>query len=295
MLFDIKKIGSYQGHKDSIYALGAGIQPGRMMSGSGDGYLVEWKSPEEGLPFAKVNHPIYAFAHQEEKKTLWLGENTVGVHRINTESKKVEASYGLGKSSLFFMHSTGDRLLVGDNLGFLHVLVDGKFTHHVQVSAKSLRCIAVHEERREIAIGSSDHRIYLLDLDTYAPIKTVEGHLNSVFTLCYHEHFLISAGRDARIRLWDCSLNYLPVTEILAHNYTVHHLIPLAEHGLLASCSMDKSIKLWSLQDMRLLKVIDKGKFASHGTSVNRLWWNRISQTLFSGSDDRTISEWKLF
>lgn len=295
MVFDIKKIASYQGHKDSIYALGPGVQEGKMMSGSGDGYLVEWNSPEEGKPFAQVKHPIYAFLHKPQEGTLWLAENSVGIHQIDTHSKKVEHTYSLGKSSLFFIQSVGHRILIGDNHGFLHVLEQGKFTHHLPISPKSIRAIAVHEGRNELAIGSSDHCIYILDLQTFAPVKTIHGPLNSVFTLCYHEHFLISSGRDARIRLWDSSLDYLAVTEIPAHNYTIHHLLPLPDQGLLASCSMDKSIKLWDLEDMRLLKVIDKGKFASHGTSVNRLWWNTYSQTLFSGSDDRTISEWKLF
>lgn len=295
MVFDIKKIATYLGHRDSVYSIGPGIQEGKMMSGSGDGYLVEWNSPEEGIPFAKVNHPIYAFAQVPKEKTLWLAENSVGIHQINTDSKKVVNTYALGKSSLFFVQIFGDRIFMGDNHGYLHVLQNGTFTQHQAVSTKSLRTLAINEARGEMAVGSSDHSIYILDLDTLQPIKKVEGHLNSVFTLCYHGHFLISAGRDARIRLWDSSLDYLPVTEIPAHNYTIHHLLPVEEYGLLASCSMDKSIKIWDLEDMRLLKVIDKGKFASHGTSVNRLWWNRASQSLFSASDDRTISEWKLF
>jgi WD40 repeat protein len=58
---------------------------------------------------------------------------------------------------------------------------------------------------------------------------------------------------------------------------------------------MDKSIKLWDARDLKLKKVIDKARNASHGTSVNKLLWREKDQVLLSASDDRTISMWNLF
>jgi WD40 repeat protein len=57
---------------------------------------------------------------------------------------------------------------------------------------------------------------------------------------------------------------------------------------------MDKSIKVWDAQNLRLLKVIDKGRHAGHGTSVNKLLWTSFNNQLLSASDDRTISAWDL-
>jgi WD40 repeat protein len=42
------------------------------------------------------------------------------------------------------------------------------------------------------------------------------------------------------------------------------------------------------------LKVIDKGRHAGHGTSVNKLLWTSFKNQLVSASDDRTISAWDL-
>jgi len=297
MKFEINKVATYKGHKDSVYHLGEGITEGRFLSSSGDGYLVEWASPEEGIPVARVGHPIYAFEHRREEQQIWLGENSEGIHLIDTEQKKVEAFLKLGKVSVFSIKSAGNKTLAGNSRGYVHVIDNRQntFIKHIQVSTKSIRTVAVNALTGEFAAGSSDHCIHIFDLDTLAPKKTIEAHTNSVFTLAWHENYLISSGRDAHINIWDSALNYLPVVSVPAHNYAVNHILPLKGTSLLASCSMDKSIKIWDIDDMQLLKVIDKGKFASHGTSVNRLWWNEKTRRLFSASDDRTVSEWKLF
>jgi WD40 repeat protein len=59
------------------------------------------------------------------------------------------------------------------------------------------------------------------------------------------------------------------------------------------TCSLDKSIKLWDADQLKLLKVIDKARHAGHGTSVNKLLWTAYNGQVVSASDDRTISIWK--
>ena len=57
---------------------------------------------------------------------------------------------------------------------------------------------------------------------------------------------------------------------------------------------MDKSVKIWDAETFKLLKVIDRARHAGHGTSVNKLLWTQFDNQIISGSDDRTISVWKL-
>jgi WD40 repeat protein len=57
---------------------------------------------------------------------------------------------------------------------------------------------------------------------------------------------------------------------------------------------MDKSIKVWDMEALKLLKVIDKARHAGHGTSVNKLLWTNYNDQLASASDDRTISIWNI-
>jgi WD40 repeat protein len=57
---------------------------------------------------------------------------------------------------------------------------------------------------------------------------------------------------------------------------------------------MDKSIKVWDAEALRLLKVIDRSRHAGHGTSVNKVLWSNYRDQLLSASDDRTISVWNI-
>jgi len=81
---------------------------------------------------------------------------------------------------------------------------------------------------------------------------------------------------------------------VVAHMYAINHIefSPSGQHFV--TCSMDKSIKVWSSDDFKLLKVIDKARYASHGTSVNKLYWSEYEHQLVSCSDDRTISIWDI-
>lgn len=296
MNFEINKVAEYKGHKDSIYHLSEGVSPNDFFSGSGDGYIVQWFSPEEGRPFVKVNNPIYTFEKTNNDK-LWVGENNNGLHLIDISEKKVETFLKIGKASIFSILTFETKTFVGNSLGFIHI-IDNKtniFDKHLQVSEKSIRSLAVHPQKRELAVASSDFKIRIYDIDNYLLKKVIDAHTNSVFTLFYHENYLLSSGRDAHIKVWDADLDYILATSVAAHNFAINHILPLKGTTFMASCSMDKSIKIWNLDNMKLLKVIDKGKHASHGTSINRLFWNSNTERLFAGSDDRTISEWKLF
>lgn len=297
MKFDIEKISTYKGHKDSIYYIGAGQNQDTFMSASGDGHVVEWANPEEGKPLAKVQNPIYAMAFLPEIKKLVIGENSQGIRIVDLNDKKEEAFLKIGKASLFAVVPYQNLTFIGTSMGYVHIIdhEKNKFIHHIQGASQSARSIAINPNLGEFAVGFSDHKIRIYDLKSFTLKYTLDAHNNSVFSLLYHQDMLVSTGRDAHIKLWEANLSYILATSIPAHNYAINNLILLDGTPFLASCSLDKSIKIWNMSSMDLLKVIDKGKFASHGTSVNKLWWNHHSQRLYSGSDDRTISEWKIF
>ena len=76
--------------------------------------------------------------------------------------------------------------------------------------------------------------------------------------------------------------------------YAINYLSYREDGKCLATCSMDKSIKIWDVENRKLLKVIDKARNAGHGTSINKVLWSTYSGNIVSVSDDRTISIWQL-
>ena len=106
--------------------------------------------------------------------------------------------------------------------------------------------------------------------------------------------YLLSGARDARLKMWDTSANYAQASEVVAHMFAINHLAFSPDSKHFVTCSMDKSIKVWDAQSLKLLKVIDRSRHAGHGTSVNKVLWTGFHNQLLSASDDRTISVWNI-
>lgn len=187
----------------------------------------------------------------------------------------------------------GDGLLTRWDLGAARTV------ESIQLSHQALRCIAVSESRRELAVGSSDGSVYFLDIETLALKSMLEkAHANSVFTTAYQGQRLITGGRDAMLRAWDLSSSAPAASppllaELPAHWFTLNHLAFSPDGKLLATASRDKTIKIWEVDSLELLKVLDTIRHSAHVNSVNRLLWLPDGR-LVSGSDDRAVMWWEV-
>ncbi len=299
MKYQAEKLESYTGHKDCVYNVVGHIVPNKFISAAGDGLLVEWDSTKSdlGRPLAQMKHSIYAMHIETAKKRLWAAENFEGLHVIDLETKKEVASIALNKTSAFDIKSYQGTIYVGGKDGVITV-IDGNemaFKKHIKSSAKSVRALAINPVDRELAAGYSDHTIRIFDLQTLELKKQINAHRNSVFTLRYSPNFetLISGSRDAHLKFWDVQNDYQMQDQIVAHLFTINHIDFNPSGTLFATCSMDKSIKLWDGTSFKLLKVIDQARHAGHATSVNKLHW--LSDEKFvSASDDRSLSLWRI-
>jgi len=296
----VNKLHTFTGHRDCVYALQPGGTPNFFFSGAGDGMVVLWdlQHPGDGELIARFPNSIYSLHHLPEKRKLIVGQNFSGIHLIDYQRKVELASLQLTSSYIFDIQSLENDLIVATGDGAVTVVDLEKWTvkKRISTSEKSARAIAINPLTREIAVGYSDHFIRIFSLRDYQLIQEIRAHQNSVFTLSYlpNGNFLFSGARDARLKVWDVRSNYSLTEEIAAHLYAINHLTFSPDGKYLATGSMDKSIKVWNTEDLRLLKVIDKGRHSGHGTSVNKLLWTSFNNQLVSASDDRTISAWDL-
>lgn len=291
---NVQKVATLEGHKDSIYTIIQGHTPHLIYSSGGDGMVVSWDltTLKDGELIAKVPNSVYSLHLYENQ--LIAGHNFEGLHWLNPTEKKEISSIKCTDERIFDIQSTSNYIIVATGKGKLlflnHTL---QLVKEFQPTNESVRAIAIHPQQHEVAVGFSDNIIRIINLDDLTIIKEIEGHKNSIFALTYtKDNQLLSTGRDAHIIKWDH--NYEEVKRVAAHMYTINHIALHPNGKYFATCSMDKSIKIWRTSDLKLLKVIDKARHAGHGTSVNKLVWSTYNDYIVSASDDRTISVWQL-
>ncbi len=296
----VTKLHNYKGHRDCVYTLQQGSLPNLFFSGDGNGMVALWdlQNPGDGELIAQLPHSVYALHHMADKNLLIAAQNFSGIHLIDYQNKKEIASLQLTSSSIFDLQSFENDLLIATGDGTVIVVDLEKWIvkKRIVLTDKSARTIAINAVAGEVAVGYSDHGIRILSLRDYELKHEIKAHANSVFTLSYtpDQKFLLSGSRDAKLKVWDVKSHYSLANEVAAHLYAINHLAFSPDGKYFATASMDKSIKIWSTESMQLLKVIDKGRHAGHGTSVNKLLWTAYKNQLVSASDDRTISAWDL-
>ena len=296
--FEVEKKAVYKGHKDCIYALEKGLN-GSFFSSGADGLVVRWSlgQPDMGELLVKVPNSVYALELVPNSDLLLVGQNFAGIHLIDLKSKKELFSAAVTKAAIFDIkvYDHWVFLATGDGEVIVLTFPDLKTVYKIRLSDKSARTIAIHPERQEMAIGYSDNIVRVVSLADFALLHSFMAHDNSVFSLQYSvdKRSLLSGSRDARLKVWDVENGYQQFQSLVAHMYAINHIALREDGAYFATCSMDKSIKIWRHEDFRLVKVIDKARHAGHGTSVNKLFWGD-SNHLISASDDRMISIWNL-
>jgi WD40 repeat protein len=300
-MVQVSKLNTLRGHTDCIYCLEQGAVSNEFYSGAGDGMVVKWdiNEPEDGHLLVKVPNSVYALCLTDDHLKMIVGHNYEGIHIIDISTKKELASLKLTDAAIFDIKTFGTNCVVATGSGDVYVVnivgAQASILHKIKASDKSARCISINDSLGIMAVGYSDHQVRIFSLKDYQLLQTLTGHTNSVFTARFTPdgQQLITAGRDARFKVWDVH-TWESVETVVAHMYAINH-IDFSPHGKhFVTCSIDKTVKVWDLATFKLLKVIDKSRHAGHGTSVNKLLWSTHKNQLISASDDRTISIWDI-
>ena len=300
MKVTVNKVNTLVGHKDCIYTLEKGLTDNEFYSAAGDGSVAKWslKDSEKGELIAKLDTSVYALCLVPEKNVLIIGKNFDGIHLIDLNIKKIKKSLNITTKAIFDIKFYHNQIFIASADGYLYVVnyETLNMIQKIKVSHESVRSIAINEAHQHLALGCSDNSIKLLMLNNLKTIREISAHNNSVFTLQYtpDNKFLLSAGRDAHLNIWNIAKGYELEESIVAHMYAINHICFNPDKLYFATCSMDKSVKIWDARQFKLLKVIDKGRHAGHAASVNKLFWSSYQNQLISCGDDRNISIWDL-
>lgn len=296
----IKKIATCGGHRAAIYALAPGRDERHFLTGGGDGWIVEWNmdDPENGKLVALIEDRVFSLCRLPGQNRLVAGNMTGGVHWIDLDAptQTLNVQHHINKG-VFDVLAVGQWVFTagGDGLLTRWEAATGRTLESLQLSGLALRSLSYSEQRSELAVGASDHSIYVLDVQSFKIKKVIcEAHSNSVFAVSWSpdSRRLVSGGRDAMLKIWDASDDFALGKALPAHLFTINNIAWSPDGRLLATASRDKTVKIWDAATFELLKVIDSMRVGGHVNSANRLLW--LPDALVSCSDDRTAVIWSV-
>ncbi len=255
--------------------------------------------PELGRLLAKVDSQIFSLYFLEKEGWLVAGNMYGGLHWIDLAALEASKNIAHHQKGVFAIERVGDALLTAGGGGTLirWNIAEQRAVESLRLSNQSLRCIAYSLKRNELAIGASDHHIYLLDAADLTIKRTIQkAHNNSVFSIRYSadDQYLISGGRDAHLKIWSINNSFELISARPAHWYTINDVALHPKGHIFATASRDKTIKIWDAITFELLKVIETIRDQGHLNSVNCLYWSSHHDWLVSCSDDRSILIWEI-
>lgn len=298
-MVNIKKIAQLTGHNAAIFSIIPGKDDRHFFSGAGDGWVVEWnqEEPDLGKLAAKVDTQIFALHYVQAQNVVAVGNMNGGLHFVNLEHPDLTKNIVHHKKGVFGIIELDKYLFsIGGGGTLTRWSLDGFHSiESFQLSNQSLRSIDYCKSRNELAIGASDHAIYLLDATTLTLKKTIsKAHDNSVFCVKYSPkgNLLLSGGRDAHLRVWDLENDEKKIIEEAAHWFTINRIVFSPDEKYFATASRDKTLKIWDSENFKLLKVLETVRDNGHLNSVNNLLWSKHKNQLISCSDDRSMIIW---
>lgn len=299
MIGQVAHLNTCTGHRAALYALAPGGNSRKVLSAGGDGWIVEWDldEPENGRLLASVETQIFALSHVPGQGWIIAGDMNGGLHWINLSAPDKNRDVQHHHKGVYDLLPVGPSLysVGGDGVLSRWSLETTRVIESIQVSNQSLRALARSAGHGHLAVGASDHNIYILDEATMAIRRTLTGaHGNSVFAVAYSPdgRYLLSGGRDAMLRVWDVANDYALISEQPAHWYTVNHIVYSPDGTLFATASRDKTCRIWNAGTFELVRTIDTIRDGGHINSVNKLLW--LPDALVSASDDRTMMLWSV-
>jgi WD40 repeat protein len=279
------KQNAFLGHQQSVYCLSSDSQSGFFSAGS-EGKMVHWPSihSSDGFLFAQISEAVFSLK-AVSPDLIFAGTQSGTLYRL--ERAKEPVLIPLMQKGIFDIQldDVGNLWVAGGSGTLFTFTQDLELLGQLKLSQKSLRTITF-DSQNEWVVGSSDGHIYSQFQDPKQISEMSVFQIKSNF-----EGGWICTGRDAQLRILDSAFE--EIQKVNAHWFTIHALSISPSGKMIASGSMDKSIRIWKRQNLELLLSIGNRAGTIHKSSVNALLW-MDEETLISCSDDAQIYCWKI-
>lgn len=295
-----QKYVQLNGHQGAVYSITNADIPNHVFTAGSDGIIARWDI-ENGISsgaLAQVQAPIFSLLYNEDSNILLAGREDGGLHVIDTIAKKEIKLIKNHEKGVFSIMRVGDRIYTSGGDGTVAIIDALTFyTKHVfKASYKKVRGLYFSENKELLYTASADGKIRAFSNDFSSPILEWMAHDEAANVMAeLSANIIVTGGRDARLKVWDVGLpKPLLLENIPAHNYAIYQITVYRELGIFITCSRDKTIKIWDLETMQVIKRIERISHGSHKNSVNSFVFVNKLNKLVSVSDDSSIIVWEI-
>jgi WD40 repeat protein len=268
-----------------------------VISGSSDSTLKVWKVTSGECIRTLTGHSslINCIALSPDGKTLSSSSSDCTVRLWDVETGqclKVLQGHAVGVWSVAFDIS-GQTLASGSNDSVIKFwdVQTGQALKTFQGYCAGIKALALSPaDGITFASGGDGPAIRIWNRQTSACIQTLSGHLSWVWCMAYsHRNSILACGGggDYSIDLWNVETGRL-IRNLQGHTDLVFAVAFSPDDYVLASSSIDTTVRLWNVETGECFQTLD------HGCRVWSVQFCSDGQSLLSGSDDMTVRRWEI-
>lgn len=242
------------GHTESVLALAVVSEMNALFSAGADSTVRLWNLETLQNIMVFEGHRGFVvglFAMVSDSGTgLFSGSDDRTVKQWNSNSGACVHTYKGHKGPVNALVANEMYCFSGSSDGIIKVWDLGarKCLRTINAHSDSVWSLCIMHDGR-VASGSTDSTIRIWDslVDSSTILAEFTGHTGKVRKLLSYGPTLFSGGADSTIRVWDTKNNIL-VTTLKYHTKQISGLT--LENNQLCSCSFDKNICRWDVQDL---------------------------------------------
>lgn len=123
-------------------------------------------------------------------------------------------------------------------------------------------------------------------------VHNLKGHRNDVTSISFHpsnNQQFVSGSLDNSLMLWNLSSQQKRCFKLLGHTNSVNCVEFSKDGSLIASCSQDQTVRLWSPKING-----NTTSFRAHTAPITTVSFSPANDKLITGSNDKSIKIWDL-